>query len=45
MSHSSTRAALVYQHLLASRDEEIAAHVDGLIRRLGDGGRGAASGT
>ncbi|MFF4652023.1 tyrosine-type recombinase/integrase [Streptomyces sp. NPDC001380] len=45
MGHSSTRAALVYQHLLAGRDEEIAAHVDGLIRRVGDGGPGAASGT
>lgn len=36
MGHSSTRAALIYQHLLAGRDEEIAAHVDGLIRRIGD---------
>ncbi|WP_431952231.1 hypothetical protein [Actinacidiphila sp. bgisy167] len=34
MGHSSVRAALIYQHLVNSRDHGIAGHVDDQIRRV-----------
>ncbi|WP_244303829.1 integrase [Streptomyces lydicus] len=33
MGHSTVRAAMVYQHLVGGRDQEIADHVDRLIRK------------
>ncbi|MFJ3159188.1 tyrosine-type recombinase/integrase [Streptomyces kanasensis] len=36
MGHSSVRAALIYQHLVNGRDQEIADHVDRQIRRTRD---------
>ncbi|WP_252395283.1 integrase [Streptantibioticus parmotrematis] len=33
MGHSTVRAAMVYQHLVGGRDQEIADHVDRLIKK------------
>ncbi|MEU8983975.1 tyrosine-type recombinase/integrase [Streptomyces sp. NPDC048309] len=33
MGHSSVRAALIYQHLVNDRDHQIAAYVDGQIKK------------
>lgn len=33
MGHSTVRAAMIYQHLVGGRDQEIADHVDGLIKK------------
>ncbi|WP_336318194.1 tyrosine-type recombinase/integrase [Streptomyces lavendofoliae] len=43
MGHSSVRAALIYQHLVNGRDQEIADHVDRQIRKVRD--RNGPSGT
>ncbi|WP_407703617.1 hypothetical protein [Streptomyces triticagri] len=44
MGHSSVRAALIYQHLVNGRDQEIADHVDDQIQRA-KRPRGGPSGT
>ncbi|MEV7381728.1 tyrosine-type recombinase/integrase [Streptomyces lydicus] len=33
MGHSTVRAAMIYQHLVGGRDQEIANHVDRLIKK------------
>ncbi|MFI0220669.1 integrase [Streptomyces lydicus] len=33
MGHSTVRAAMIYQHLVGGRDQEIADHVDRLIKK------------
>jgi integrase len=45
MGHSSTRAALIYQHATSERDHAIAASLDDLVRRHRDADTGGASGT
>ncbi|GAA3855140.1 hypothetical protein GCM10022207_18100 [Streptomyces lannensis] len=34
MGHSSTRAALIYQHLVNGRDHQVADYVDGQIKKV-----------
>ncbi|WP_342673445.1 integrase [Streptomyces sp. ICBB 8177] len=48
MGHSTVRAAMVYQHLVGGRDQQIADHVDRLIkksRKNAKGGRKDPKGT
>jgi hypothetical protein len=44
MGHSSTRAALIYQHATSERDRLIAAGVDGLVQRYRTAGSGDGQG-
>ncbi|WP_435877623.1 hypothetical protein [Streptomyces halstedii] len=45
MGHSSVRAALIYQHLVNSRDRTIAAHIYGQIMKVRPDESGDASDT